>query len=254
MPRLLVSVRSIDEAQEALAGGAHVIDVKEPDAGPLGKAKDTVCRQILGLAAGRRPASAAMGEMLDGVLPSADCRFQFVKWGLANCALCERWRAMAVELSAALSLRLATCTPVFVAYADHRLASSPSVLEVVQWCIDERMPVVMVDTFSKTGTTLLDWLPLGELMSIAERCRAGDVRLALAGSLGVREIDVLQSVPVEWIGVRAAACSGGKRQGIIDRGYVARLARCCRPPRDSTNADSGRERTGEPRQQVAAGQ
>ena len=36
--RLLVSVRSAAEAEEALAGGAALIDVKEPANGPLGKA------------------------------------------------------------------------------------------------------------------------------------------------------------------------------------------------------------------------
>ena len=34
--RLLVSVRSADEAEAAIAGGADVIDVKEPSHGPLG--------------------------------------------------------------------------------------------------------------------------------------------------------------------------------------------------------------------------
>ena len=37
-PGLLVSVRSADEAIAALAGGADVIDVKEPNRGALGAA------------------------------------------------------------------------------------------------------------------------------------------------------------------------------------------------------------------------
>ena len=36
MTRLLVSVRSAEEAEIALAGGADVIDVKEPRRGALG--------------------------------------------------------------------------------------------------------------------------------------------------------------------------------------------------------------------------
>ena len=38
-PKLLVSVRSADEARAALAGGADLIDVKEPAHGPLGAAR-----------------------------------------------------------------------------------------------------------------------------------------------------------------------------------------------------------------------
>jgi uncharacterized protein (UPF0264 family) len=254
MPRLLVSVRSKAETQEALAGGAQVIDIKEPEAGPLGKAKDTVCREILGLVAGRRPVSAAMGEMLDAELPSAACRLQFVKWGLANCAGRKDWRANAVELSAALSLRLAACTPVFVAYADHAFANSPPVEDVARWCVRKRIPVLMIDTFSKTGKTLLDWLSLERLRSLAEQCRAAGVRLALAGSLGTFEINMLQSLPVEWIGVRAAVCRGRQRNRIIDRRCVAQLARCFPPLRDSTIAGSRPECTGVPRRRVFARQ
>src|SRR5262249_34045167 len=136
MPRLLVSVRSKYEAEEALAGGADVIDVKEPDSGPLGKARDSVCAEILGFVAGRRPAIAALAELLNAVLPCAACPFPFVKWGLAHCAPCKRWRAKAMELAAALSQRLAACTPVFVAYAEHASANAPPIKDVARWCID----------------------------------------------------------------------------------------------------------------------
>jgi uncharacterized protein (UPF0264 family) len=254
MPRLLVSVRSIAEARHALAGGAHVIDIKEPNAGPLGKAPDSVCRQILGLVAGRRPVSAAMGELRDAELPSPACRLQFVKWGLADCAAIRRWRKDAEKLRAALSLRLLACTPVFVAYADHDYANSPSVEEAVRWCIRSRMPVLMIDTFFKSGKTLLDWLSLRQLSTLTRQCRTGGVRLALAGSLERDEVHALQRVPAEWIGVRAAACGGGRRNGIIDRRRVALLARCCQPFRRSTIADSESECTGALRPPIAARQ
>ena len=44
MAGLLVSVRSADEARTALAGGATVIDVKEPERGPLGRADPATWR------------------------------------------------------------------------------------------------------------------------------------------------------------------------------------------------------------------
>lgn len=45
-PRLLVSVRSADEALAALCGGVDIIDVKEPFRGPLGMADDEVIRSV----------------------------------------------------------------------------------------------------------------------------------------------------------------------------------------------------------------
>jgi uncharacterized protein (UPF0264 family) len=63
--KLLVSVRSMEEAQAALEGGADLIDIKEPNRGPLGKARDSVIAAIVEVVAGRRPVSAAMGELCD---------------------------------------------------------------------------------------------------------------------------------------------------------------------------------------------
>src|SRR4051794_10666436 len=80
---LLVSVRSAAEAVEALAGGADIIDVKEPSRGSLGRADDAVAAEVLAEVDGRRPVSAALGELADWneSLPRG-CAF--VKWGLAN--------------------------------------------------------------------------------------------------------------------------------------------------------------------------
>ena len=63
MPGLLVSVRSADEARAALAGGADVIDIKEPGRGPLGRADEATWRAVRAEVAGRVPVSAALGEL-----------------------------------------------------------------------------------------------------------------------------------------------------------------------------------------------
>ena len=62
MTALPVSVRSAAEAEAALAGGAAVIDVKEPDRGVLGRADGAVIAAVAGAAAERAPVSAALGE------------------------------------------------------------------------------------------------------------------------------------------------------------------------------------------------
>ena len=47
MTRLLVSVRNALEAEVALAGGAHVIDVKEPSHGSLGRADEATLAEVV---------------------------------------------------------------------------------------------------------------------------------------------------------------------------------------------------------------
>ena len=62
--KLLVSVRSLSEALAAFEGGVDLIDVKEPQQGPLGKASDHIIDEIAGQFHKRCPVSAAMGELI----------------------------------------------------------------------------------------------------------------------------------------------------------------------------------------------
>ncbi len=89
---LLVSVRSVAEARAALAGGATLIDVKEPARGSLGRADAGAIEQILAAVGGRAPVSAALGEWADdpGTIP--DIGLTYVKWGLASCRRRPEWR------------------------------------------------------------------------------------------------------------------------------------------------------------------
>ena len=60
--RLLVSVANAAEASAALAGGADLIDAKDPAAGALGAVSPQVFRDIHASVAGERPVTAALGD------------------------------------------------------------------------------------------------------------------------------------------------------------------------------------------------
>src|SRR5262249_16429846 len=86
MTRLLVSVRSLQQANSALESGVGLIDVKEPARGSLGRADDSVLVGIVGVVEGRVPVSAALGELRDfsGDWPDALEYLAYVKWGPAG--------------------------------------------------------------------------------------------------------------------------------------------------------------------------
>src|SRR3954454_6660925 len=65
MTGLLVSVRSADEARAAVAGGATIVDVKEPDRGPLGCAGAATWRAVRRVVPATVPVSVALGELGD---------------------------------------------------------------------------------------------------------------------------------------------------------------------------------------------
>src|SRR5215472_5029815 len=87
MTQLLVSVRSASEVEAALRGGASVIDVKEPARGSLGRASDRTIAEVVCFVAGKRPVSAALGELAKSLAvewPRANLFLAYVKWGLAG--------------------------------------------------------------------------------------------------------------------------------------------------------------------------
>lgn len=231
-PGLLVSVRSPSEAAAALAGGADIIDVKEPERGPLGRADDETIRAVLDVVAGRRPVSAALGELVDGESRPNDARLRFVKWGLARCERIPSgdagsWRkTLTLELS-----RRAKPQAVVVAYADWQCAQAPPAHEVVAFACQRPGNVLLVDTYCKEPAprsparpTLLDWLPASDIAAICKQCRAAKVRVALAGSLTLDEIKEMRFAEPNWFAVRGAVCATGDRRSEIEVERVRQLA------------------------------
>src|SRR5689334_5200023 len=89
MTRMLASVTGPDEAEIALAGGADIIDLKDPTKGALGAVPAACIRSTVARVGGRRPVSAVAGEypmQPDAVLAAAeavvDAGPEFVKLGI----------------------------------------------------------------------------------------------------------------------------------------------------------------------------
>lgn len=215
--KLLVSVRSADEALAALEGGADLIDVKDPSRGPLGRADDSVISDIDEAVSGQRPISAAMGELSDGVGLLPPARLDYVKFGLARCARID-WQK---QLLALRSMSPATVVPT--AYADGELAEAPNVIDVFQFAIDCHFPVVLIDTFAKDGRNVFSWLSFDFLSHWIGQLDACGGRVALAGSLSERETVLIQRLDPAWLAVRGAACRNGDRSLEICAERVRRL-------------------------------
>jgi uncharacterized protein (UPF0264 family) len=225
-PGLLVSVRSTAEASAALAGGADLIDVKEPSRGSLGRADDQVIAAVVREVAGRRPVSAAVGDVCDLTGPYSNAGVSYWKLGLGGCARQpERfWKAIVRNGSGSASK-----TPVFhnmalVAYADWQRADAPPPAMVLALARAQHCGGIVVDTFRKDGSGLLHWLTLPELTRLCDHCRADGMHVALAGSLGAREIAVLAHLRPTWFAVRGAACLLGQREEAVDEERVRQLA------------------------------
>jgi hypothetical protein len=228
--RLLVSVRAGDEVAAALAGGADIIDAKEPARGSLGPVSPEVLLAIAVRVPEPVPLSVALGDFTepDAVrLAVAGAKVPvrraptYVKLGFAG----ERSEAAVTSLVAATidaaSATVARPIVVPVAYADHENAGSAAPEDVLRAAIAAGARAFLMDTWMKNGRGLLEWIPLERLRRMSADARSAGMLLAIAGSLDLAALDHLAGI-ADVIGVRGAACRGG-REGSVEAALVRRF-------------------------------
>jgi uncharacterized protein (UPF0264 family) len=213
---LLVSVRDATEAGAALAGGADLIDVKEPSRGSLGRADADTIAAVVEVVGGRVPVSAALGELGDwptaGGAAELSIDLKYVKWGLSGLST-ECWTNLLMNPRLAGTRRRVAA----VAYADWVRAGAPTPADVVGHAIQLKLPAMLFDTFDKDGSTLLDWMSVEEITALVRTCRDSGGKVAIAGTLTASEINRLRNVQPDWFAVRGAACDGGRAGTISER-------------------------------------
>ena len=221
MAGLLVSVRSADEVEAALSGGADLIDVKEPTKGPLGMAEAEVVAAVVTKVKKRVPVSAALGEWSPEAITVAhwhlELKLDYVKWGLANYTPTPGWGEDILDTRRELP---AGMEMVAVAYADWERAKSVPPAEIVKFAKRFRFKAFLLDTWNKDGKTLLDFLKPAAIAELLESVGRVGIKSAIGGSLRPEQVKQLKGVEPDWYAVRASACAGGKRDGAIDTARV----------------------------------
>jgi uncharacterized protein (UPF0264 family) len=230
-PGLLVSVRTAAEATAALAGGADVIDVKEPMHGPLGAASFSTIADVVRAVCGRVPVTAAMGELVDlererltresTSLPGG---VSFHKIGLAGCRDLDNWQDHWQRALASISGIYSTKHPVAVVYADWPAARAPDPLDVLALAIEHRCPALLIDTWDKSTGDLFDDWPVEGLNAFVQRVRAHGIAVVLAGSLSEATMSEAVRLGPDLVAVRTAACDAG-RNGTVSKDRVRTLKR-----------------------------
>ena len=228
--RLLVSVRSAAEVAAAVTGGADIVDAKEPAMGSLGAVSGRVLREIaLSVPAGV-PLSIALGEPKDvaaleaamAVLQGLTPRLSrvYVKIGLSAAGDgAEALLPALVDLASRTPIRPSV---VAVAYADYVAAGAPAPETVARLAAAAGADGVLLDTWGKDGGDLLHHLAEPVLHAWIGQVRAAGLLVALAGSLSIKGVRAVAELPADIVGVRGAACVGG-RTGVVSERRVAEL-------------------------------
>jgi (5-formylfuran-3-yl)methyl phosphate synthase len=222
--QLLVSVRDAQEAASAVAGEADIVDAKNPAAGPLGAVSLDVLRAIVGTVGGLRPVTAALGDAADEDTVEADAASfaqagaALIKVGFAGIGNPARARALLASAARGAGAERV----IAVAYADYRRAGSLSPLDVLSVADAVHVAGVLLDTADKQGPRLRHLVPAAALGEWVVAVRRVGLLAALAGRLVSEDIDDLRSAGADIVGVRGAACDGG-RDGCVSAEKVRLL-------------------------------
>ncbi len=209
--KILVSVRSVQEALWVVEGGADFIDLKEPGQGALGGLPvETIAEIVAALRqhGSRLPISATIGDVpmhelariMDCVEAVGACGVDYVKVGI------ERSVGVRAVLEALAASRHAI-VPVFI--ADHGL----DMADVAHACA-LGFPGVMADTADKLAGSLFDAMAMDELRRFVSLVKGEGAMVGLAGALRAVHQPQLAALAPDFAGFRTAVCDGDRSSTI----------------------------------------
>ena len=259
--KLLVSFLDADEVasvSEQLAD-VDVLDLKNPSNGPLGRPELSIALEFAEKTESDphlrlRRKSIALGELNEWEAVSTQIvspwlelirRFDYAKFGLSGMRGSDRWPKLLLEWQNALGH---STQVVPVVYADDSQADSPSMEQVLPVAIElaqtwshlvetassaGRRFAILVDTFvkptdgglvfSSTPLRLMELWTADEIELWAQKCEQHDFDFFVAGSLRLKDVELLKSIGVHAIGLRGALCCNDDRISRVDPGKVRDL-------------------------------
>lgn len=210
--QLLISVRNADEAALALAAGADIIDLKDPDSGALGALNAEDTQQVLQMVSGRVPVSATVGEdhyTLDALLDPIRLRIalgvDIIKISVSDLFYRDDFMS---EVSA-LARGQTKFVAIFFADSEPDFDLLPRLHQAGFWG-------AMLDTRNK-HKNLLQNRASGYLRHFIALSDQYGLKTGLAGSLQPQDIDKLTETNATYLGFRGGVCENSSRSQSLSR-------------------------------------
>lgn len=242
--KLLLTVARLSEVDTALDAGADLVDVKDPSRGSLGRPSFALLGQVARRCEDRCPVSLALGDgphRAEEVSRAAEVALgsgpAYLKVGLAGGsgagppggpAFADdgsgRIRRSLEAVAGAVAAAGTPARLVAVSFADAAPGVAPAPEALVGLAHRHGADGVMLDTLSKDAPSTLELLGARRLERWAVSARALGLETALAGGLDETSIPRLEGLGIDVVGVRGAACVGGRR-GRLDPGRCRAVRR-----------------------------
>lgn len=228
---LLISPINNKEAEESIAGGADIVDVKNPKEGSLGANFPWVIKDIREITPDNMLVSATLGDVpykpgtvslaaLGALTSGAD----YIKVGLYGPKNYEEAVEVMINVTKAVKDVNPDAVVVASGYADAERVGAVSQWDIPKVARDSGADIAMLDTAVKDGKTLFDFMTPEDLEKFVKEANEYGLKTALAGSVKKEQLKTLNDLGCDIVGIRGAACTGGDRnKGTIHRDAVKSL-------------------------------
>ena len=216
---------------EAAAGGADIIDVKNPDEGPLGASFPWIIRRIRQVTPANVEVSCTVGEapnlpgsMALASLGAASTGVDYIKAGLFGLKTAEKAVYLMRNVTQAAKEYNPAINVVVSGYADASRVGTVDPMQVPKIAYEAKADVAMLDTAIKDGKNLFIFLTKPQLSRFVDEAHGYGLKASLAGSLQKENLPEVYALGADIAGVRGAACTLSDRvNGQITREKVQEL-------------------------------
>lgn len=226
---LMVSVQNLEEALQALKGGADIVDVKNLQEARVGSAHPHIVRDVRNALPMDKHASVTLGVVPNqigtvamavytaGVLGSTSVKVGFMDTEYAVAA--ETLNACR-EVLDEFDTKLIGCI-----FADNDLYGGLEPHYMNKLAKETKCDGWLLDTLTKDGRNLFDFVREEELKEMVMEGKEAGMSTALSGHLALKDLDELARINPDIVGVRGAACTNSDREARVDWEAVAEFKR-----------------------------
>ena len=217
---LLVSAQNKAEALEADRGGADIIDLKNLQEALVGSAHPSLVREVREIIPPHKHVSVTLGVVPNqpgtvamAVHAATMMDATSVKVGFQ---VADYETAVEVLRESRAAIGNADTKLIGSLFADNLLFESgldPHLM--VQLARDGECDGFLIDTLTKDGRNLFDFMPEPVLRDMVMEAKQAGLSTALSGHLKLDNLDELARINPDIVGVRGAVCSSGERDRAV---------------------------------------
>ena len=226
----MVSVQNVQEALEAAQGGADVVDVKNLQEALVGSGHPSIVREVraqipiekhvsvtLGVVP-NQPGTVAMAAYAAAALDATSVKVGFRNTDYATAVEILRQARQAME---GFNTKL-----IGSLFADNVLYDGGlDPMLMVQLAKEGECDGFLIDTLTKDGRNLFDFIPEAKLKEIVLHGKELGMSTSLSGHLRIEDLDELARINPDIVGVRGAVCGNGERDRAVAWEAVANFKR-----------------------------